>query len=64
MIRSFRKPAIVFTPKSMLRHPECQSSISEFIGKSKFQEILDDTKANVGQVTKVLFCSGKLYYVC
>ena len=30
----------------MLRHPECQSSISEFIGKSKFQEILDDTKAN------------------
>ena len=62
MIRSFRKPAIVFTPKSMLRHPECQSSISEFIGKSKFQEILDDTKANVGQVTKVLFCSGKLYY--
>ena len=62
MVRSFRKPAIVFTPKSMLRNPECQSSISELLGESKFQEILDDTRANVGQVTKVLFCSGKLYY--
>ena len=62
MLRSFRKPAIVFTPKSMLRHPECQSSISELLGESKFQEILDDTNVNVEQVKKVLFCSGKLYY--
>ena len=60
MVRSFRKPAIVFTPKSMLRNPECQSSISELLGESKLSsfKILDDTRANV---IKVLFCSGKLY---
>ena len=62
MIRKFRKPAIVFTPKSMLRHPKCKSDLSEIIGGTKFLEIIDDTKVIVDKVRKILFCSGKIYY--
>jgi 2-oxoglutarate dehydrogenase E1 component len=57
--RNFRKPLIVFTPKSLLRHPECVSSISEF-SKGKFQEIMDDV--GVKKPKTVCFCSGKIYY--
>ena len=40
--RNFRKPLVVFTPKSLLRHPQCVSSIQDFI-TGRFQEIIDDT---------------------
>lgn len=61
MLRNFRKPAIIFTPKSLLRHPECKSSISEIISETRFQEIIDDVLINTN-ITRVLFCSGKIYY--
>ncbi len=59
--RDFRKPLIVFTPKSLLRHPKCISTQSE-LTKGSFQEVIEDTRVKADKVEKVLFCSGKLYY--
>jgi len=59
---SFRKPLIIASPKSLLRHPKCVSSKEEFKTGSKFQEILDDSSAVKSKVKKVLMCSGKIYY--
>ncbi|MEP7264825.1 MAG: 2-oxoglutarate dehydrogenase E1 component, partial [Bacteroidota bacterium] len=61
MIREFRKPLIVFTPKSLLRHPKAVSSIEDF-SKGKFQEVIDDATAKATEVTRVVLCSGKIYY--
>lgn len=61
MKRDFRKPLIVFTPKSLLRHPKCISAQAEF-AKGKFEEVIDDTEVSADKVERVLFCSGKLYY--
>lgn len=60
MKRDYRKPLIVFTPKSLLRHPLAVSSIEEFSNGS-FQEVIDDT-INPINVTKLVFCTGKFYY--
>ncbi len=59
--RKFRKPLVVMTPKSLLRLPAAVSPVSEFAGNISFREVLDD-KANPDQVTRVLVCSGKVYY--
>lgn len=59
--RDFRKPLIVFTPKSLLRHPKCISTQAELV-KGSFQEVIEDTTVKADKVEKVLFCSGKLYY--
>ncbi len=59
--RDFRKPLVVFTPKSLLRHPRCVSSLDAF-SKGGFNEVIDDPQANPDQVTRLVFCSGKLYY--
>ena len=58
---NFRKPLIVFTPKSLLRHPRAVSDIEEFTSGS-FQEVIDDTAAKVSEVSSVVFCTGKFYY--
>ncbi|CAH8281303.1 2-oxoglutarate dehydrogenase E1 component [Mariniflexile fucanivorans] len=60
MKRDFRKPLIVFTPKSLLRHPKAVSSLNE-LATSEFQEVIDDT-LNPENVTKLVFCTGKFYY--
>ena len=60
MKRDYRKPLIVFTPKSLLRHPLAVSSIEEF-SNSSFQEVIDDT-IDKKKVTKLVFCTGKFYY--
>ncbi|GGB88882.1 2-oxoglutarate dehydrogenase E1 component [Dyadobacter sediminis] len=57
----FRKPLIVMSPKSMLRHPLCISPIDDLVNGS-FQETIGDTYADPAKVTKVLLCTGKLYY--
>lgn len=57
----FRKPLVVMTPKSLLRHPRCISSVEEFTN-SKFSELLDDPEADKKKVKRVLLCSGKIYY--
>ena len=57
----FRKPLIVFSPKANLRHPGSYSRIEEFTSGG-FREVIDDASANADKVTKVLFCSGKIYF--
>jgi 2-oxoglutarate dehydrogenase E1 component len=73
MHREFRKPLIIMTPKSLLRHKKCISKISEFTTKSTFHRVLeDDSYLNVknllelkkkdNKIKKVVMCSGKIYY--
>lgn len=57
----FRKPLVVFTPKSLLRHPLCQSKVEDFTS-GKFEEVVDDSWVKAKDVKKVLLCSGKVYY--
>jgi len=57
---SFRKPLIVLTPKSLLRHPKAVSSLNEF-ENGQFQEVIDDS-INPDMVKKLVFCTGKFYY--
>lgn len=59
--RSFRKPLVIFTPKSLLRHPKCTSSLGE-MANGTFQSIIDDRQVDPDNVTRVVFCSGKIYY--
>ncbi|KAA3649509.1 MAG: 2-oxoglutarate dehydrogenase E1 component [Bacteroidetes bacterium] len=59
--REFRTPLIVFSPKSLLRHPEVISSIDE-LSKGSFQEILDDKTVKKEHAKTLVACSGKLYY--
>ncbi len=73
MHREFRKPLIIMTPKSLLRHKRCVSNISEFSKKSTFHRVLEDDayskinnllelKKRDDQIKKVVLCSGKIYY--
>ncbi|SFU04531.1 2-oxoglutarate dehydrogenase E1 component [Algoriphagus locisalis] len=57
----FRKPCIVMSPKSLLRHPKVVSPLSEFTSGS-FREVLPDTTVNAKDVKRVVLCSGKIYY--
>jgi 2-oxoglutarate dehydrogenase E1 component len=57
----FRKPCIVFSPKSLLRHPSVISPLEDFT-KGSFQEVLDDPFTTARNVKRVVLCSGKLYY--
>ncbi|MDB4303184.1 2-oxoglutarate dehydrogenase E1 component [Desulfosarcina sp.] len=59
--RPFRKPLVVFTPKSLLRHPKCVSPIESFTSGG-FKEVIDDTNADPAKVEKVVICNGKIYY--
>jgi len=61
LIRGFRKPLVVFTPKSLLRHPLCVSKIREFT-QGGFMEVIADDLVDKTKVTKLVFCSGKIYY--
>lgn len=58
---AFRKPLIVFTPKSLLRSPLAVSSKDELIN-GQFTELIEDTSISAELVKKVLFCTGKVYY--
>jgi len=57
--RNFRKPLVIFTPKSTLRHPNNVSNIDEFTGRTSFHRIIDE---DVKNTKRVIFCSGKIYY--
>uniref|UniRef100_A0A8C9WQL1 2-oxoglutarate dehydrogenase complex component E1 n=1 Tax=Scleropages formosus TaxID=113540 RepID=A0A8C9WQL1_SCLFO len=61
----FRKPLIIFTPKSLLRHPEAKSSFDEMLPGTHFQRMIPDdgsTCKNPGAVKRLIFCTGKVYY--
>lgn len=61
MKTKYRKPLIVFTPKSLLRHPKVVSTKEEFANGS-FQPLIDDKQADVKKVKSLVFCTGKFYY--
>lgn len=61
MIRPYRKPLVVMTPKSLLRHPVASSDLSE-LAKAQFQVIIDDKLNDKDKVTRLVLCSGKVYY--
>ncbi len=61
MKTTFRKPLVVFTPKSLLRDPRCVSPIEDFTNGS-FQETFDDETVNKADVKTLVFCTGKFYY--
>lgn len=58
---AYRKPLVVFTPKSLLRHPKVVSSVKEFTNGS-FQTVIDDADAKAKDVKTIVFCAGKFYY--
>lgn len=57
----FRKPAVVFSPKSLLRHQGVASPLKDFTS-GRFQEVIGDSYATNKEVKKVLLCSGKVYF--
>jgi len=62
MVRNLRKPLIIFTPKSLLRHKDATSPVSEFT-KGGFQTIIPESKdIKADKVKRVVVCSGKVYY--
>nr|XP_034824375.1 2-oxoglutarate dehydrogenase, mitochondrial isoform X1 [Maniola hyperantus]XP_034824376.1 2-oxoglutarate dehydrogenase, mitochondrial isoform X1 [Maniola hyperantus]XP_034824377.1 2-oxoglutarate dehydrogenase, mitochondrial isoform X1 [Maniola hyperantus] len=61
----FRKPLIIMTPKSLLRHPECKSSFDDMCDGTTFRRLIPEegpAAENPSNVRKVSFCSGRVYY--
>eukprot|EP00795_Rhopilema_esculentum_P002589 gene2590-784_t len=62
IIRDYRKPLVVASPKLILRMQAATSSISEMTENTFFKTVLEDTSSSAADVTKMIFCSGKHYY--
>jgi 2-oxoglutarate dehydrogenase E1 component len=63
MNRDFRKPLVIMTPKSLLRHKQAVSALADFTGESHFKRILSDPNApNDEDVRRLVLCTGKLAY--
>ena len=63
MLRPFRKPLIIMTPKSLLRHKRAVSAISDMADGSQFHRCLDDlAEVDNSKVRRLILCSGKVYY--
>ena len=63
MRRDFRKPLVIFTPKSLLRHKMAVSSLADFSGESHFRRLLSDPSApRDADVRRLILCSGKVAY--
>ena len=71
MRRDIRKPLILMTPKSLLRHPRCKSTLADMAADTTFHRFLDDdaergnlgyTLAKDAKIRRVVLCSGKVYY--
>jgi 2-oxoglutarate dehydrogenase E1 component len=63
LLRDFRKPLVMMTPKSLLRHKLAVSELSDFTGESHFRRIVSDlNKPAEGETTRLVLCSGKLAY--
>ena len=62
--RSFRKPLIVMSPKSLLRHKRCVSRLEEMSGGARFHRVIGETDPAITpeRARRVVFCSGKVYY--
>jgi 2-oxoglutarate dehydrogenase E1 component len=63
MVRNFRKPLIIMTPKSLLRHKAAVSKIDDFMGDSHFMRLLSDPTPPADEdVKRLVLCSGKVFY--
>ncbi len=64
MTWNFRKPLVVMSPKSLLRHPACISPITELETGTKFKPVISEqhTPAQAKKIKRLVFCSGKIYY--
>ncbi|MBN3296954.1 ODO1 protein, partial [Amia calva] len=65
ILQPFRKPLIIFTPKSLLRHPEAKSSFDDMLPGTRFLRLIPDNGAAAQApegVRRVIFCTGKVYY--
>ena len=62
--REFRKPLIIMTPKSLLRHKACVSSLADLTTGTTFHRVLDERggKVKSGKAKRIVMCSGKVYY--
>ncbi|TAK98660.1 MAG: 2-oxoglutarate dehydrogenase E1 component [Rhodospirillaceae bacterium] len=62
--RNFRKPLVIMTPKSLLRHKRCVSTLSEMAPQTSFRRVIGDAGklAAPAKVRRVVLCSGKIYY--
>ena len=63
--RDFRKPLVVMTPKSLLRHPLARSTYEEMATGTRFRSVIHDDETNLvdaKKVKKLLICSGKVYF--
>ncbi|PID92696.1 MAG: 2-oxoglutarate dehydrogenase E1 component [Bacteroidetes bacterium] len=56
-----RVPLVIFTPKSLLRHPQCISDLKA-LSSGRFQPLIDDEETDLEEVRRVVFCSGRIYY--
>ena len=61
VMREFTLPLVVLTPKSLLRHPKCVSTMQD-LSSGAFQEVIDDPNTDPKSVLRVVLCSGKIYY--
>ena len=61
VVRPYRKPLILFTPKSLLRHPEAISPLSD-LANGTFEPVLDDPRVDMDKVKRIVLCSGRIYY--
>lgn len=61
VLRQFKKPLVIMTPKSLLRHPDASSTIED-MEQGTFHEVMFDKKVDPEKVTRLVFCSGKVYY--
>jgi 2-oxoglutarate dehydrogenase E1 component len=59
--RDYRLPLVVFTPKSLLRHEKCVSPFED-LTHGGFKEVIDDSTADPKKITRIVFCTGKVYY--
>jgi 2-oxoglutarate dehydrogenase E1 component len=59
--RTIRKPLVIFTPKSLLRHKEAVSTVED-LSTGSFQRVIPDPETDPRQVKRVLLCSGKVFY--
>jgi 2-oxoglutarate dehydrogenase E1 component len=61
VLRPYRKPLVIMSPKSLLRHPDATSTVED-LASGGFQRIIPDTSVDPKQVKRVILCSGKVYY--
>jgi 2-oxoglutarate dehydrogenase E1 component len=60
-LRPLRKPLVVMSPKSLLRHKRAISTLEE-LAEGRFETVLGDTDVNADDVTRLVLCGGKVYY--